>query len=227
MKKVMMIMVVGALFTMQGCKDQAKKNSESVQRGNPELRCDKPVEDKVNHTFTLALSADSTADASVVFYLIDCGDTLMMESGQSVTFSGIAPLDDGYDVAMRVEWPDTVVMKNRHVTGFILTPEPVDSLSAKELQELINAQDKSIKCGSNEHLSQSVKIIVNDALRTPKKLSEVIDCISFKEWKSVIVTDVGYDENNLIISVTLKPVGEKPLPESDDDEDGDFVIYDD
>ena len=214
-------MSIASILAIQGCKE---KLPTVLPTGTPDLRYEL-VEDLENHTFSLTLSADSVGDASVTFYLIDCGDTIMRESGQSVIFNGIAPLDDGYDVVMRVERPDTII--SRHVTGFILTPEPVEKMTAEELQELINAKDKSIKRGTNDRLAQSVPLTLNDALRTPKKLSEVIDCIEFGEWKSVIVTDVDYDDNNLITSVTLKPVGEKPLAEPVEDEEEIFEIYDD
>lgn len=225
MKQTLTIVIIVSLFVMMGCNEKSNNKQEVTPRGNPVLCCEVPIEDQVNHTFSLTLRADSAANASVIFYLIDCGDTLMTENGQNVTFANIAPLDDGYDVAMRVEWSDTIIVLCRHVTGFKLTPEPVEPMTAEELQKLINVKDKSIRRGSNQKIAQSMKLVVKESLRAPRKLSEVIDCIELGEWKSVIVIHVDYDDNNLITSVTLNPVGEKPLPV--EDPDNEFVVYDD
>lgn len=227
MKNAIRIITTGILLALLGCNGQSNIKLNDWQSENPVLRCDMLVEDSVSHTFNLTISADSVGEASVMFYLIDCNDTLMVGRGSSVNFSGIAPIEDGYDVVMCVEWADTVITRRKHVTGFIHRPEIAEPMSAEELQQLINNQDKSIRRGTDRHLAQLLKLEIVGAKRCPQKLSDVIECISLGEWKSVIVTDVEYDEHNRISTITLKPVGEKPLPVIDSEEDEEFVIYDD
>ena len=44
-------------------------------------------------------------------------------------------------------------------------------------------------------------------------------------WESVTVTDVTYDENNFITSITLKPTEQQDLTTAEGDEDAD-MFYD-
>lgn len=214
-KNLLLALLASTLFAIQSCKHKKDVPEPDVQRCEPSLLCGVPVEDTVTHTFSLSVSSDCTSGATVTFYLVDFNDTLMVQSGDSATFSGIEPLDDGYFVSMRAEWPgDTTILCTEHVSGFVILQEPVDSITEKELEELINSKDKTLRRNTNSRIAQTAKLNVINSLRQPVKLRDVINLIDNGEWKSVHITNIVYDENNLVVSITLEPVGEQALPDT-------------
>lgn len=210
------VMAFVSLLLLQSC-DERKGITSTLPNpvGDPVLTCGIPEYDEGSQTFSLSLIGDSTGEAKVTFQLVD-GDSIIMQSTDG-TFSGIAPLDDGYNVVMIVERDDTTIIRTNHVQGFIVPRPPVEKMSSEELQQLINAKDASLKRGTNEHLVLSPELKVTDSRQKPKMLREVIRLIEYEDWKSVVVTSVEYDENNLISSITLHPIGE--IIPSDDDEE--------
>lgn len=217
-----MLLLVLSLLIVQGCKDGKTPVPTSDNTINPVLRWQAPAEDKASQTFNLALQSDSTGEADVTFRLLDCGQTMMEKNGKEVEFTGIAPLDEGYDVEMVVKSKDTTIVRTAHVMGFVLIPDPVVPMTAEELQQLINSKDESLKRGENDRLAQSPKITVSDARLNPGILREVIRLVEYGEWESVVVTAVEHDANNQIVAISLKPVGEKPEEPEPEDLDEDF-----
>ena len=186
--------IVCGLAALCSCGSEHK---ESL-RGIPVLNHEDPVYDEASQSFSLTLTADSTDGAKVMFFLLD-GEKIIMknETGQ---FSGIAPLDEGYNVYLSAEWEDTTIVTSlEHIFGFVLPHEPIEAMSKEDLQQFINAKDKGIKLGEIEKLEQGV-------------------------WTSVQVTKVEYDENNLITDVTLKPT-EKEIKEEDYEEEVEYIEF--
>lgn len=214
------------ILVLSACdgKKSPPEPSQPVETFSPVLRCETPAEDSITHTFTLRVSADSTAGATAVFHLLDGVDTLMSKEGQDATFSGVMPLDEGYNVIMEVRHADSIFMRKCHVAGFVLKRQPVKAMTAEELEELINAKDKTIALKTNPRLAPTVVLTYEgNVLNRPQKLSEVIDCIEWGEWKSVKVKHVGHDDNNLVDSITLTPVGEQSQDDiMEEDEDYSF-----
>ena len=209
-----------ALFAMMffaiGCKQTKVPDDAKNMRGEPTLVCDTLVFNEESKTFTLTLHADSTADAKVTFFLLD-GDSLLMQNEEGV-FTGIAPLEDGYNVQLRVEWNDTTITTPmQHIFGFVIPREPVEKMPAEELQKLILALDKSLSTGKNEHLAQGVVIKVIESKVPASTFQEIMMNLKGHTWTSVKVTDVTYDDNNLITSVTIKPEGEIIIEDEEDE----------
>ncbi|MBR0048665.1 MAG: hypothetical protein IJP74_05000 [Prevotella sp.] len=202
-----------------GCKNTAAPtDSEVTPRGEPTLVCDTIVFDEASKTFNLSLHADSTADAKVTFFLLD-GDSILMQNTDG-QFSGIPPFEEGYNVRLQAEWSDTTITTPlTHIVGFVVPREPVDKIPADELQKLINSQDKSLILGNNLHLAQGLSVVVTDTQMEASSLQDVITLLKNGVWKSVTVTDVSYDDNNLITAIKLKPVGEQQIEDEDYDED--------
>jgi len=171
--------------------------------------------DEATKTFTLQLSADSVADARLSFRLYD-GDSLVMENVDGL-FQGIAPMDEGYFAELQVEWEDTTVLTPQlHVSNFVVPREPVEKLEKEELQLLVN--QKKVRLGADPHFSQDVKVSVVESQYSLSSLAEVTQYLDLDIWTSVEVVDITYDDNNIITSFVLKPIGEMP-PVTDDDED--------
>lgn len=208
MKRLFLFLLVIPIFFH--CTNK-KDISLTPLRGEPVVKWERPVEDSISHTFSLALRTDSVDGAIVIYQLMDNGEVLMTRDGATTEFVGIEPLDDGYDVKMRAEWPnDTIITRTVHISGFVLAPPPFEPLSADALQQLINAKDISIKRGTDERISQSMTLTVTNAAEKPTMLREVIKLIDNGLWQSVIVTNVELDpDSKQILSITLKPVGEK------------------
>ena len=216
---VLVTMIVSSVWLIQSCREKTGDNGPVVQRGNPVLRCDTPIYDESTQTFSLTIHADSIGGASVSYELLD-GDSVIVstEDGQ---FTGILPFEEGYNVRMLAQWEDTTIERVIHVMDFVIPREPVEKMSAKELEQLINNCDKSLRRSKNEHLSQGVKLVVNGSkIVPPQMIPDVITLIENKVWQRVEVTTVEYDDNNLIRLVKLKPIGEEV--EMDDDEDVDY-----
>ena len=220
-KHIFVAVTFVSLLLLQSCNERnVEISSPPVPAGEPVLTCGVPEYDEGSQTFSLLLTSDSTGEATVTFQLVD-GDSIIMQSTDGV-FSGIAPLDDGYNVVMTVERDDTTIVRTNHVQGFVVPRPPVEKMTMEELQRLINAKDASLKRGINEHLALSPKLTASSSRLNPKSLREVIRLIEYEDWKSVVVTSVEYDENNLISSITLHPVGEIIPPDNDEEyeEDG-------
>lgn len=216
---VLVTMIVSSVWLTQSCREKTGDNGPVVQRGNPVLRCDTPIYDESTQTFSLTIHADSIGGASVSYELLD-GDSVIVstEDGQ---FTGILPFEEGYNVRMLAQWEDTTIERVIHVMDFVIPREPVEKLSAKELEQLINNCDKSLRRSKNEHLSQGVKLVVNGSkIVPPQMIPDVITLIENNIWQRVEVTTVEYDDNNLIRLVKLKPIGEEV--DMDDDEDVDY-----
>lgn len=222
MKRIFLFLLIIPLFLQ--CTDKKDVPTSARQRGEPVVNWERPVEDSITHTFSLALSTDSVDGANVSYQLMDNGEVLMTMDGTSVEFAGIEPLDDGYDVLMRAEWPnDTIITRTVHVTGFVLAPPPFEPLTANALQQLINAKDVSIKRGTDERISQAVTLTITDATEKPAMLREVIKFIDNGLWQSVIVTNVELDpETRQVVSISLKPLGEKVEEVEEEDVELDY-----
>ena len=220
--RVLSLMVLTAAATsalMISCKPPSEPVSEtpSTERGEPVLMVGDPIFDESSQTFSLTLSTDSAADATVTYLLLD-GDSLLMQ-GVDGHFTGIAPLEEGYNVQARVEWSDTAVVTPAiRVLGFIIPREPVEKLSLQELQRLINTRDNETM---EKYLAQRVKLTILDSQMKPTLLHDVFLYLEHNVWESVSVSDVTYDDNNLITAIILKPI-EHIEPITDDDDGGDY-----
>lgn len=212
------MLAVTTLGLTQGCKQSSAPGEDSNRRGEPQLVCDTLIFDEESKTFSLTLRTDSTAGAEVTYFLIDC-DSILMQSTDG-KFRGIQPLDEGYNVQAKVVWEDTtIVTPLTHILGFVIPREPVEKLPIKEVQQLINKKDKGLVRGESKYFTQNYDVKVTDSKMPPTSMQEIYTFLKNDVWKSVIVTDVTYDDQNLITSVTLKPVGEQNIEADEDDEE--------
>lgn len=201
-KHILIPMATVAFCMLSACGNFTREH------GTPTLCCEAPVYDDVTQTFSLIVMSDSTSGASLTFALIK-GDSVIMESNDG-QFCGIPVFEEGYRVRMEAKWKDTTVVRTAHVTNFVVPCDSVEKMSAAELEQLINSCDRSIRRASNKHLIQGVRLVVNDCrMVTPQMLPDVITFIENEVWQSVEVIDLKYDDNNLITSVTLRPIGEQ------------------
>ena len=205
----LIVAVIAALGLSQGCKQSpsTETGGGSDSRGVPTLVCEVPVFDEASQTFSLTIHADSVAGAEVTYFLLD-GDNILMQSDDGI-FSSIAPLEEGYNVQARAAWPDTTITTPKtHVVGFVIPRSPIEKLTAAELQKLINAKDAEAIKG---YLSQSIKLSTVGGTRKPDLLNDVYTFLGMGVWETVTVTDVTYDENNYITSITLKPTEQQDM----------------
>ena len=210
-------LLTAVLFS--GCREKASRSEQVMQRGEPVLSNDIPVYDKTTQTFSLTVHADSIGDATVSYALLD-GDSVIMKS-EDGQFSGITPFEEGYNVRLSAQWEDTTIERTIHVMDFIVPRDPVEKMTEDELELLINACDKSLRRSKNDHLAQGVKLVVEGTkLSPPQILPDVITYIENGVWQKVDVIKVEYDDNNLINSITLKPIGE--VVDVDEDEDMEY-----
>ena len=209
------------LSLLLSCKEkQSGDDVISPHSDNPVLMAEKPLYDEETKTFSLTMMTDSTAGATLTFTLME-GNNVLMENHDG-EFRGIAPFEEGYDVKMEAQWDDTTIVRVIHVVDFIVPREPVTKMSATELAQLINKGDLSIRRCDNDHLSQGVKLVVTGSqMAPPQMLPDVIMLITNGVWKAVEIVNLEYDDNNLITSITLKPIGEQVVID-EDDEDFDF-----
>ncbi len=199
------VLPVLALLFFMGCKQEYPKPKPF--HGKPVLIWDEPVYDKNTKTFSLVLSTDSTDDATVTYYLIDV-DSIIMQNGDG-KFVGILPLDDGYDIQACAEWPDTSIKTSLiHILGFVVPKDPVEKMPLEEVQRLINTMDEDMRQCNLPQLAQGVKVVTIDSKLSVQTIQEVMMNLKYKKWESVVVKEVTYNDDNLITSVTLKPIGE-------------------
>jgi len=198
------VATVVTLFMFVNCKQSPTSGNGGKKRGKPVLYAGTPKYDESTKSFSLTLHADSTVDAEVTYYLLD-GDSLLMQSNDG-HFTGIAPLEEGYNVKATIAWSDTTyVTPIIHVGDFCVSRESVEILSKDEVTRLINQKDKRTM---EKHVAQGITLKILESELKPALLNEVYLFLDSKTWKSVEVMDVEYDDNNLITSITLKPVGE-------------------
>lgn len=213
--RIPFLLIVSVVFVLLSC-NKANSVNEGNDRGNPLIVVDTLIYDTESQTFSLQLHTDSIADAEVKYFLFD-GDSLLQESTDG-RFNGILPLEEGYNVQAQVVWSDTtIVTPVTHLVNFIVPREPVEKISQKDLQTLINAQDRSLRFGDNEHLIQEVDVKMSDGQDI--SFQDVFLYLDNKVWLSVQVTDITYDENNLVTTIVLKPT---LAPVSKEEVDDDF-----
>lgn len=208
--------ILSCLVSLSSCDSSIKE----THRGTPMLCPDDPKPEYVEdaQTFNLELTSDSCEGAKVTFYLLD-GDSVLMKN-ETGLFTGIVPLDEGYNVYLTAEWKDTtIITPTKRVFGFIVPREPVEPMAKVELQRLINAKDKSIKLSENEHLAQAVAVKTLESQYPVTTLFEAVERLEQGMWASVEVKDVAYDDNHLITEITLKPKEVVLDPEIYEDEE--------
>lgn len=198
-----------AVGMFQSCKPSGNSGDDTYDtpRGMPTLIADEPVYDEQSQTFALTLTADSVADATLTYYLLD-GDKILSENADG-HFTNIAPLDEGYNIQLRAEWRDTTITTPPiHVMGFIVPRPQVEKMSLDDVQKAINAKMTSFKTGTDEHLAQKVNVTVVGSTLDVHSLLDVIDNLELGAWHRVIVTDLRYDDTNHITDITLTVEGE-------------------
>lgn len=205
---------------LSACKGKGGEDAEAGKRGEPVLTHEIPVYDETTGTFSLVLKADSVEGASLLYYLID-GDSVIMKNDNG-KFSGIQPLDDGYDVKLEVCWEDTVIERRFHILDFVVPAAPVEKIAPEELAKLINSKDKSKRESIDKYLSQGVIFNVTDSKMQPQMLSDAITLIDTGLWKSVEVVKLQYNDKNLITEITVRPIGEQAAEIDTEDEDYDY-----
>lgn len=202
------------------CKGKESGDVDSGERGDPVLTHENPVYDESTGTFSLVLNADSVGGASLIYYIID-GDSVIMKNDNG-KFSGIQPLEDGYDVMLEVNWEDTVILRRFHILDFVVPVAPIEKISAEDLARLINSKDKSKRESIESYLSQGVGFIVVDSKMQPQMLSDAVTLIDTGLWKAVEVVKLQYNDKNLITEITLRPIGEQVAEIDTEDEDYDY-----
>ncbi|MDE6278489.1 MAG: hypothetical protein K2M05_00800 [Paramuribaculum sp.] len=212
------LIVVGTM--LPGCKGSGGDNADGGERGEPVLIHEAPQYDEATGTFSLVIKADSVGNAKLRYSLID-GDSVIMRSDDG-TFSGIAPFDEGYDVKLEVEWPDTVIERRCHIMDFVVPAAPVEKISAEDFAKLINSKAESLRRSTDEHVAQGVIFRVVDSKMQPQMLPDAITLIENGLWQSVEVVKLQYNDNNLITEITVRPIGEKTDDIDMDDEDYDY-----
>jgi hypothetical protein len=197
-KNLISIVICVACFFI-GCNGVKSKHSEPV------LSSSSPLYDDISNTFSISVMADSTDGASLTFYLKERGNVI--QENHDGKFSGIKPLDEGYDVEVNIQWQDTAIVSSIHVVDFVVPDEPVDKMSADEMEKLINAHDRSSRQIIYSHITQGLKIVVTDSnVPKPQILSDVFTLLVNEVWQSVKVEELEFNPFNLISSITLRPV---------------------
>lgn len=210
------LILICALLT--NCSGKAESRDE--KRGEPVLTCEDPVFDEATRTFSLIVRADSVDGATLVFSLVR-GDSVLIKNEEG-KFDGIAPFDEGYDVKLEAQWPDTIIERICHIMDFMVPTAPVEKISPEDLAKLINAKDESLQLGTNEHIAQGVTFHVVDSKMQPQMLPDAILLIENGVWKAVEVVNLEYNKYNLITDVTVRPVGEQADFIDEEDEDYDY-----
>lgn len=167
-----------------------------------------------NIDVTNILYADCSS--STDYYLLDRGDTL--QKNDDGHFSGVAPSDYGYDLLVQVHW-NKESRFSMPVPVSVERPQPPlpDPISAQDLQDLINQKDPLLATGQDSVLAQNCTVKLVGSQKQVSTVPEVIQLIKFREWQSVKVKDVKYDDANRIVSITLSPVGEVQYEDEEED----------
>ncbi len=96
--------------------------------------------------------------------------------------------------------------------GFLPQEKAASKMTVGQLQKLIDDRDPSLDgAGENKQISPSVSLKftgIDESARLPKSLADVVTKLELESWKAVEVTNVEYDDMNLISSVTLKVITE-------------------
>lgn len=209
--------VFGCFFALISCDESKKPNG--TPRGVPSIVVDTLIYETESETFSLTIHTDSTEGAKVTYFLLD-GDSLLQKNEEGV-FHNITPLVEGYNVQAEVVWNDTTIQTPiTHINDFIVPSKPVEKISIKDLQLLINSQDHSLNVGTNEHLAQSVEITNQDG--DIISMQDVLLYLSNKVWASVEIIDVTYNENNQVTNIKLTPKVISQESNYDDDWNDEF-----
>lgn len=173
--------------------------------------------DEQQNVFNINVADVLYADCSsfVDYYLLDRGDTLQKNSDGH--FSGVAPSDYGYDLLVQVHWKKESRFSMPVPVSAEIPQKPLpDPISAQDLQNLINQKDPLLATGQDSILAQDCTVKLVGSQKKVSTVPEVIQLIKFREWQSVNVKNVKYDDANRIVSITLSPVGEVQYEDEED-----------
>ena len=214
LSKVLLYFFLAAIVA--GCNGNQSK--EQPEHRNPQLRCSTPVEDESTHLFSFEATVDSADNATLNFELL-LHDSLIAHNDNGV-FRNIEECIDGYTVKLTATWPDTTIILSEPVQGFVCITPPTETMTAEELEHLINSCDKSISSYVNDNIAQGVELHVEGSqLPPPEALHDVIFLIKNAEWpQGVRVSSVKYNDKNQIISITISPVKEVIIAPVDDED---------
>lgn len=207
--------LIGAVFT--NCGSHSDKTDG---KGDPVLTHETPVYDETTGTFSLTVKADSVNGATLLYSLM-LGDSILSENAEG-QFTGIFPFEEGYDVKLQAQWPDTTIERYCHVMDFVVPMAPVEKISLEDLAKLINNKDESLSTGTNGHIAQGVTFKAIDSKMQPQMLPDAIALIQTGVWKGVEIVKLEYNDKNLVTDITLRPVGEEADVIDEDDEDLDY-----
>lgn len=217
--KSILVSLSSGILLLTGCVGNGSVTADKENIGEPTLIHEAPEYDEATGTFSLVLRADSVGSADLLYTLID-GDSIIMKSDNGI-FSGIPPLEEGYDVRLEVKWNDTVIERLCHIMDFVVPSAPVEKISPEDFARLINSKAESLRRSTDEHIAQGVIFRVVDSQMQPQMLPDAITLIENGLWKGVEVVNLQYNEKNLITEITVRPIGEQT-----DDIDMDDVDYD-
>ena len=171
-------------------------------------------QDVFNIDVTDVLYTDCSS--SIEYSLLDRGDTI--QKNDDGHFSSVTPSDYGYDLLVQVHWKKESRFSMPVPVSLVKPIPPLpDPISAKDLQNLINLKDSKLATGQDSVLAQDCTVKLVGSQKQVTTVPEVIQLIKFREWQSVIVKDVKYDDANRIVSVTLSPVGEVQYDDEEED----------
>ena len=149
---------------------------------------------------------DLPAGMKVKYVLMEeFGDKVIKESANG-KFVGVAPSAETGNyklVLVNVESGET--LDEKVLSGFVKVKVLKAKMPKSELQKLINGQDQSLM---DIHPSivhrPALKFTNLDAgEKCPKIFADIFQKFNMAQWESVDVISVGYNENNMINSVTM------------------------
>ena len=131
------------------------------------------------------------------------------------SFNGIPfSSNDGKYYAQVVTSSGEALSEKTEITGFLEVKDISHKLSVRELQDLINKQDKSLLGHDNEYLSPVYQIkyaeLPPGTESVPDNFGDVFENVKMGAWNSVEVISLDYDDSKHISTIMLRVNPNRP-----------------
>lgn len=197
------------------CKQGSSSQSEEDLGDTVIVVYSEPKYDDARQSFYFRVdSVKFTGHADSIVYKLYEGNALIQQNNTG-EFTDITP-SECYELQVEVQIGQELKTSERLLLkDFVLRVTITEPLSKTTLEKLINEKDASLSLGENPNLGDyEIKLV--GSTKTATTLQDVIQKLKGREWESVKVEDLSYDDMNRITSITIRPIGE--FQDEDDDD---------
>ena len=166
-----------------------------------------------NGVYSFKATCDYLPDGVKVKYqLKDSFESKLFKESENGVFTGVAPSSeaDGSYAVVLVDASNGQKLTSKIITGLIKVKALKEKMSKSQLQDMINKKNKALLNSHPSIVPRPTLYFSNFNSEKDKKrpviLADIFQKFTMNIWESIVITNIGYDENNMVNSVTMNIV---------------------